>query len=568
MILWKAWLPLGTVVGTGGAFRPMSYDDIIDSIELIKLAYPDCLRVYDALEEYPDLLEDSTPESLVCSAGTPCQQLVIEIGDVKHSSNPQVLLSGAVHGDERPGPVAVVETVRLICEGVTGLTFSDRSLIVLPFANAWGYWNINRTEDGIDPNRDFPYDKDPSLTLKSMASKLVNEIFSNAGNVQSGITFHAGVSSISYPWGSPNHMGDIAPDKVAMEQISLEMQKISGKNSRSEWNYEVGDMNTVVYPVTGGMEDWAYSLGFEISTYCSDSTLDIPTVAVPLICENSLPSASIFLVEASDEKSLPLIGIGSREDVWDGADSIPLIPRLIRMSLRVIDLVMPRARIVPMNVEGSIALTVGGCQQVSISDYICDGVPAGMIFSHAECTQELFLLPKDLITCNQVTLSVTFDDHWASDSGYLEYTKKRNAVLKEDPRELPTSTCVIFDNLYRACVSQDHLYIHPGFIRYKPAVYIGHKAIASNITDSITPISILAADIAGNLTIESYDKAVRFTAEIYTSNDAPSNDSSIMFVWILLASLLVPAAGLITYAIWRRGRDRYGMVSSTPRQVA
>ncbi len=511
-------------VAKSESFQPLSYQDITDTIRDIHETYPDCMRVYDALEEYPELLS-GLAASPTCIDDVACEFLVVEFGDVANTAIPQVFMSGALHGDERPGPVALVETIRMICEGVTGMTFSDKSVIMIPTTNPWGYSHSERMDNGVDPNRDFPYDTDPSLTLQSMTAKVVNRVFSAAGNIQSGITFHAGISSITYPWGSPNHMGDVASDNTAMDQMALELRNISGKKDDGTWNYEYGDMNHVVYPVTGGMEDWAYSLGFEKSPYCSDISRNI---ALTPICTNVLPSASIFLVEASDDKSLSDTGLGNPDDVWDATEYVPLIPRLIRMTLRTIDLVQPRARVMPMTINGSIALEVDGCQELSSIDIQCDETQKqySLLSSPVQCVAGLLLFSKqDFVECNDATLYITFDSHWKSDGGQLQYTKDRTSVLRETPNALEDGRCAMFENNLYACITPNHLYIHPGLIRYKPAVYVGDILIAVNITNTLSKINLSSDEIQDVVIIQSYDQSVSFTSD----RTGPSQT----FVWIL-----------------------------------
>ena len=41
--------------------------------------------------------------------------------------------------------------------------------------NAIGVEQLRREELGIDPNRDFPYDQEPSRCMKTVAARAVNE---------------------------------------------------------------------------------------------------------------------------------------------------------------------------------------------------------------------------------------------------------------------------------------------------------------------------------------------------------------------------------------------------------
>jgi hypothetical protein len=540
----------------GTTFTEYTYTELLSAIDRIDASHPGCMQVFDIGKEYPDFVG----KSLECSIGTPCEHMVIVIGNLSNSEAPQVLLSGAVHGDERPGPISVLETVRLICEGVTGLDFSDRTLIAIPAANSWGYNRNRRDEDGVDPNRDFPYDRDPSLTFQSMASRVINKMFEVGGNVQSGITFHAGVSSITYPWGSPNHMGEDAPDKTALAAIAEELRNVSGRKSSETWNYDIGDMNTVVYPVSGGMEDWAYSLGFEKSPYCTTGD-ETP------VCSLALPSASLFLVEASDSKSVSNTVLGCRDDVWDAGYDIALIPRLIRMSLKVIDLVKPRARIIPMMINGSVPLEVTGCQEISKVTVTCTGGDAReLISSPLTCAQEPILIQPNA-GCGDMQLDVTFDSHWSSTNGYLKYTKNRSSEVHADHSGYPAAACTFLKDDMHACITTTHLYIHPGFIRYRPTVYLGADVIASNVTSTLVSISVTPEQITpdNSLRLEaSTDESVSFSAPLETSTTTTPEDSS-WLLWGLLIGLLVPATVLIIFAIvkYRRHGSVYGTVPST-----
>ena len=83
---------------------------------------------------------------------------------------PEVFFSGCLHGNERVGPTTVVELARLLVENYyfgnnewLKRMVQTRSIYIMPSANALGYYKNTREENGIDPNRDFPYDTPASL---------------------------------------------------------------------------------------------------------------------------------------------------------------------------------------------------------------------------------------------------------------------------------------------------------------------------------------------------------------------------------------------------------------------
>ena len=69
---------------------------------------------------------------------------------------------------------------------------STRRIVVLPTANALGYFRTVREEGSIDPNRDFPYDLlDPTQCMQTIAGRTLNEVFRDH-MFQLSLTFHGG----------------------------------------------------------------------------------------------------------------------------------------------------------------------------------------------------------------------------------------------------------------------------------------------------------------------------------------------------------------------------------------
>ena len=128
---------------------------------------------------------------------------------------PDVMLSGALHGDERVGPVATLEVAKLLataasCQagsldifgqactafyekytkkqaGWLARLVSTRRIVIVPAANSNGYYKGSRWEGGfLDPNRDFAFDQDPASIdgdgvstqcMRSIAGRTLNELF-------------------------------------------------------------------------------------------------------------------------------------------------------------------------------------------------------------------------------------------------------------------------------------------------------------------------------------------------------------------------------------------------------
>lgn len=101
-----------------------------------------------------------------------------------------------------------------------------RSIFIMPNANALGYSQNVRTENGLDPNRDFPYGRTPQTCMQTTAARALNEIY-REHVFQLAFTFHGGMRCIAYEWGSPNHYGngkDASPDEQSLKPLSKALQ--------------------------------------------------------------------------------------------------------------------------------------------------------------------------------------------------------------------------------------------------------------------------------------------------------------------------------------------------------
>ena len=156
------------------------YSEIVLRLQTLEKRAPTLVSVWSAQARY------GTPSPGDCSgptAGTriPCEHWFIELanrstgppnprlflGDA-YAERPQVFLSGNLHGDEQVGPMTLLLLVEdLVNARLKGdnawlnALLDTRRVVAIPLTNPWGYDRLVREENGIDPNRDFPYDTDP-----------------------------------------------------------------------------------------------------------------------------------------------------------------------------------------------------------------------------------------------------------------------------------------------------------------------------------------------------------------------------------------------------------------------
>lgn len=287
-------------------------------LEEWKTRYPDLIKVTTAQEAYgfPAAGTDRDCPFYTKSNGCPnyiftMQDYIAHPEDSDSSNNlPEVFWSGCLHGNERVGPTSVMEAATLLLEsahceslprrrqdrkGGTGGSASKtasssssldsqlqeandcrqtlrnkgiddvhrkwlarlvatRRIVVVPTANALGYYRDIREEGAVDPNRDFPYDvTDPTQCMQTIAGRTLNEIY-REHMFQLALTFHAGMEVVAYEWGAPSWLNHLSPDDEAQSQIAAGYSRYGGGWAKSR-PYNYGTMNDMVYYVRGGMED-------------------------------------------------------------------------------------------------------------------------------------------------------------------------------------------------------------------------------------------------------------------------------------------------------------------------
>ena len=269
--------------------------------------YPDFVRLTTAQDAYGLPTAGGPKDCPYDDDVDGCNNYILTIQDFtihpEHSDSsnrlPEVFLSGELHGNERVGPTSVMEAASLLLEAAaceatpqrrgdsiskgssnannwndqlkaakqcrsdlqakgTGdvhrkwlsRLVSTRRIVIIPTANALGYFRVVREEGTIDPNRDFPYDvKNPSDCMQTIAGRTINEVFQEH-MFQLSLTFHGGMEVVGYEWGAPTWLGHLSPDDEAEKTIAAAYSQYGGgfKNSKP---YNYGTMNDLVYYVRG-----------------------------------------------------------------------------------------------------------------------------------------------------------------------------------------------------------------------------------------------------------------------------------------------------------------------------
>lgn len=350
----------------------MSYSQTMSYFRALETQCPDIIQVWVAQDEFPGMLGGNRNQRWGTCEGKPCQTLVARITNKQKltETTPEVYLSGAVHGNERIGPLVVTELAGFLCrqykhgeKDVVRLVDSVSTWIT-PMTNAEGYANNHRGENGIDPNRDFPYMRDPRKCMVTQTARTVNELF-RRHLFHYMITFHGGMRALTYEWGSRNHLrrksgrssSTESPDDRAFEDVGKVIRDASGRcdpalsSCRSSWWYALfGRITDYVYAVDGGMEDWSYGAGFEASpnpiTVCRPTTYGGYDPKRTQYRPDSL-STLVYLAEMDDYKTPPEGTLGRTTQIRGNARSDGHVARNMRMCLRVMEMARPQIVLLP-----------------------------------------------------------------------------------------------------------------------------------------------------------------------------------------------------------------------------
>lgn len=272
-----------------------SYSEVLQRLRALAADYPDLVEIYSAQQRYgvPPASNSCTVDS---KPDQPCEQWFVSItnktlgaatrasGSPELRDRPQFFSSGNLHGNEWVGPVTMLELAEMLVRSATGRgapynawlarLVNTRVIVLLPVSNPYGYDRQSREDfNGLDPNRDFSYDReeinltDHTFDTNCMATTIgraINEDF-RAHLYQVAVTFHGGMQEVSWEWGSFGHQftaGARCPDDVASELLGDTMRDYAGglqvPGSSQKQYYPAGRIDPDVYPVYGGMEDWAY----------------------------------------------------------------------------------------------------------------------------------------------------------------------------------------------------------------------------------------------------------------------------------------------------------------------
>jgi len=377
--------------------------------------YPDLVTLESAQEKFGiDSVGDETDCPFEHKKGeskeSGCKMWILTIEDkVAHQNAwattskdlPEVFISGAIHGSERVGPTAAIVTSSLLlesahCEALPigkvptaedseelwdkweeqitqarycrrdlrkrGISDDDRKwlarlvttrrIVIVPTANAQGFYRELDYENDMSPKRDFPFDlTNHTDCFKTITTRGINELF-RTHMFQISISYHAGKIAAAYPYGSMNYLHKSPPDVEAMDQITEALSVYGGHFTWNDDRYPTGQINDLLGPTGGRFEDWAYASSWTTATppvHCKPTTYGGYDVSKSNYQGWMLRSVPI-IIETSRTDNPPRDHLGTDYHLFDPeSKGNGHIPRNIRATLMAIDVVEPYATIKSVN---------------------------------------------------------------------------------------------------------------------------------------------------------------------------------------------------------------------------
>ena len=343
-------------------FTDMKYDDLQQRCLDLNGAYAVSRKASDMYGIDTAKTKDKGGSTIECSP------YIVRVTDTTSIETdiqrPQTIISGEIHGDERVGPSASLFVAELLVWSAScmirkdddschrlksiGVTSYDdriwlaflatrRDTYIMPTANCLGYIMDRRDDNGIDPNRDFSYSREDGRCFLTTTAKIFGKLMSET-LTQIVITFHGGMEAIGYEWGSKNHLrpDDQSPDDHCNSMIAEAMKTYAG-HFHDVKDYPVGRINSLVYPVDGGMEDWLYAAGWDKGVL-KNCNSDVPSE----ITNGIQNRAIVYLVETSDAKHPSDASLGGPYNpLTNKSPNNGHVPRNLRVALTAIDAVQP-----------------------------------------------------------------------------------------------------------------------------------------------------------------------------------------------------------------------------------
>jgi len=197
--------------------------------------------------------------------------------DVARETKPALMITAATHGDELITVEVLMDLVNQLVNGYgKDARFSKmllkHDLYFIPVVNPDGFVNVERYDNGRDPNRSYPYPGHETAAPTASIAAVIE--FFKSHQIIGSIDFHAYGELVMYPWA-------YTYDRVE-PSAGERFNKVTGDMASTN-NYKFGPISEVIYVAPGSSADYyfwqghSFSLGIEIGRTKAPSPSQIPS---------------------------------------------------------------------------------------------------------------------------------------------------------------------------------------------------------------------------------------------------------------------------------------------------
>lgn len=165
----------------------------------------------------------------------------------------EIMITAATHGDEVITTEIVLNLMHRLLDGYRNQDPRMKSLVdnydlyFIPVVNPDGYYYRLRYDNNLDPNRSYPFPKNPNARPTASIAGLIE--FFHAHQFVGTLDFHASGKLVMYPWA---YTDQSIPEenKIPYDQLA---QAMTEKN-----HYTYGQISQVIYVAQGSSADYYY----------------------------------------------------------------------------------------------------------------------------------------------------------------------------------------------------------------------------------------------------------------------------------------------------------------------
>lgn len=288
----KKTLLVASLMVSSSLFAATRYDKLLAEMNALQVANPDKIAIVSIGKN---------------GNGTDIQALRISSTPSVVDANKIGMLTVGVHHGNEGGAVPIIMDFakKILVEFAADPNKAENyEFLLVPVINIPGYNANSRSENGVDPNRDYPgpcKGNLPNFRLKS--TKAVADLFKTR-TFAASVTIHGYMGTVTYPWG----VGTRDPrskDHSYFQEIGSKLAQVTG--------YRYGTSTDIVYPCEGAFEDWAYwangswALLFEIANdSVSDKNKNVAALDKFFFDVKSSPSNNFSFENGCDGRSRSL----------------------------------------------------------------------------------------------------------------------------------------------------------------------------------------------------------------------------------------------------------------------